>query len=216
MRKAEFEEQHRLLQTHEDRIREQLAARAFSDALVTCQNAFAHIVVGSKFREQNSAVSPSDTIWPIAVICRYAPPLFEHASIEALLEFVIANRYLSKHPRAYRQMAEAALRTEEAARVLWLQIERERGILQHDLCMESGVTRETVSELVAFWTHVGILACHGSGINTRLSFHSRLDDELQAVCHHCGAHGAARREILYKETACKRCGFQDHYFIKYP
>ena len=89
-------------------IEEMLQKGQFSGLFSVCTQSFQDIVPAIKFRKKREMQPETPRLLALSVICQYAPPLFEHAVLESLLEFVKSNRLLAKHENGYLEQAEDA------------------------------------------------------------------------------------------------------------
>ena len=215
MKKSELEAHFEQYTALEGRTRTMLDQRAFAAAFSLCVESFPHIVPTIKYRKQKGIQPETPNLLSFGVICKYAPPLFEHATINALLAFVNSTRMLAKHENAYLQTIQVALEREEIARTLWNHLERQPGAIQRDLRRNLGISQEIAVEIVEFWEQLGVLFRKPVQNTYELHFRSRLDAEVEGVCPACGIRGRGRKELFLSPVTCKKCGSKGYYHIKH-
>ena len=111
-----------------------LENREFPAIFSVCVETFPHIVPAIQYRKKRE-IEPEMPDWlAFEVICKYAPPLFEHSVMESLSEFIKSTRLLTKHENDYLKAIESALKHEEITRSLWSRIEKQPNVLQRDIC----------------------------------------------------------------------------------
>ena len=206
MKQLELEDHFEQFTTLEGQIRTMLGNRAFPAVFSSCVESFPHIVPTIKYRKQKGIQPETPNFLSFSVICKSAPPLFEHAVINSLLEFVKSTRILAKHENAYLQRVQAALDREEIARIIWNHLEEQPGALQRDIRKSLGVSQETAVEIVELWENLGVVFRKPFENTYELHFRSRLDVEVEGVCQACGVRGRGRKELFLSRVSCKKCG----------
>jgi len=217
MKISELEQIHADYLAAEVRIQERVGRREFPAVLDECTAALQHLGPAVQFRRRRQITPETPPLTPLDVILTYAPPLFEHAVLMSLMEWLKASRrILASHPTNYSELAKAALVREDVARQAWNQIEREPGVLLGGLIDRLPVGRKSIEEILPTWEKLGIVICERTGFDVRLSLRTRLDEEIEAVCPACGVHGHAKKEVLWRHTNCKKCGASGHYHLICP
>ncbi len=212
---ADLQDHHDKLTALEATIRTMVANREFPAVFCACLDSFEHIVPAIKYRKQRGIAPETPDLFSFSVICRYGPPLFEHAAMESLLAFVDSTRMLAKHENGYLSTIQAALQREKIARVLWNDLEQHPDALRPNVSGKLGVTDETAVDIVEVWEQLGVIIRRQEQNAYRLHFRSRLDAEVEGVCPACGVRGRGRKELFLRPISCKKCGANGYYHIKY-
>ncbi len=212
MKMGELEAHHDSCADLERTIRAMVQSREFPAVFATCTASFEHIVPAISFRKKRGLTPETPNLLAFTTICKYAPPLFEHAAIESLDEFVRSSRVLAQH---YISSVEAARSHENIAHKLWNHLEKHPGTLQYDIHTELGVIQEFAAEIVELWEELGVIDRRPEDRTYRLWFRTRLDVEVQGVCQQCGVRGTGRKELFLKPLKCRRCGTDGYYHIEY-
>lgn len=216
MKITELEAHHDACVDSERIIRAMVNDGQFPNVFSVCTASFPHIVPAITFRKKRGITPEMPGLLAFTTICKYAPPLFEHAAIELLLEFVKSSRVLVQSEQRFLDSIEAARKRAYLAHRLWNHLERHPGMLQRDIRAELDVTQEDAVSIVELWDKLGILDRQPEDRSYRLSFRTRLDMEAACICPNCGACGKGRKERLFLSITCQRCGTVGHYFIEYP
>jgi hypothetical protein len=128
MKISEMEYHHGEYTSLEGKINTMLGNREFPAIFSVCVESFPHVVPAIQYRKKRE-IEPEMPDWlAFKVICKYAPPLFEHSIMESLSEFVKSTRLLAKHENGYLKAIDSALELESNAQSIWSQIERQQGI----------------------------------------------------------------------------------------
>ena len=213
MRIAEMEEHHDQYTALGGTVRTMLPKREFPAVFRVCEESFPHIVPAIKFRKKRGIEPETPALFAFRVINQYAPPLFEHRTIESLLEFVKSERSLAKHENGYLQAVESALEDEEIARGLWSHLETHPGFLQRDIRSVLGVSQERAVAIAVTWEQLGVITRRKVKNTYALDFRSRLDAITEGICQYCGVRGKGRKESFLKSTSCAKCGTEGYYHI---
>ena len=211
MKKGELQDHHDQLAALGATIRTMANVGRFPEVFAVCEESFPHLVPAIKHRKQNGLVPETPGWLGLDVICKYAPPLFEHAVIESLVAFIQSTRVLARHENAYLETAEAAFGLEETARILWNHLEGQPGTLDVDVCNIWGLPRDTSRLILDVWAQLGVVLKKAN----RLYLRSTFGEETEGLCPACGAHGKGRKEAFFKISPCKNCGVTGHYHIRY-
>jgi hypothetical protein len=215
MKIAELEAEHAASIASAQAIRAMVARREFSQVFATCIESLPHIVPALQFRKKRDIVPVMPELTAAVTICQFAPPLFEHAAIESLWEYVKSARLLAQHDSGLLNTVESARRREHYAHVLWNHLEKHPGLLQQDIPGETEVPDDEAKAIVALWEAWGIVAWRMDDAGDRLHFCTRLDDETTGLCPGCGVRGKGRKDLFFRLGPCKKCGTEGHYHIEY-
>lgn len=215
MKISEMEYHHGEYTSLEGKINKMLENREFPAIFSICVESFPHIVPAIQYRKKRE-INPETPEWSaFDIICTYAPPLFEHAIIESLFQFVQSTRLLAKHDNNYLQAVETAIAYEEVARVFWNSIEHKPNQLQKDICNTLGDNRSTVLEIIDVWERCGVIVCKRDGIDSRVMLRTRFDNPVEGRCYKCGVWEKGYLERFLAPICCKSCGAEGYYHIKY-
>jgi hypothetical protein len=246
MKISEMEYHHGEYTSLESKINRMLENREFPAIFSVCVESFPHIVPAIQYRKKRE-IEPEMPEWlAFKVICKYAPPLFEHTFIETLFEFVKSTRLLAKHENGYLNAIESALELESNAQSIWSQIERQQGISIKDLENEykdfpsmtidlEDIARSIWSQIkqqnhynehkdfpnmtvyiVNIWEQLGIISRKQEINNSRIYFRSPLNEEVEGVCLNCGLHAKDHKDLFFRPIVCQKCGIVGYYHIRYP
>jgi len=215
MRIAELEAHHDEYAGLEASIRTMLHNHEFPAVFSVCEESFPHIVPAIKYRKRKGIEPETPALVSLHVITKYAPPLFEHAALESLCEFVRSQTTLARHENGYLRAAESALEDEEIARALWNHLEAHLGFPQRDIGEDLGFNQERVVAIVDTWVELGVISRTKEKNNSGLFFRCRLDAEAEGICQTCGVRGKGRRELFFRPISCQKCGTQGYYHITY-
>ena len=215
MKISEMEYHHGEYTSLEDKINKMLENREFPAIFSVCVETFPHIVPAIQYRKKRE-IEPEMPDWlAFKVICKYAPPLFEHSVMESLSEFVKSTRLLTKHENVYLKAIETAFKHEEITRSLWNHIEKQPNVLQRDICRYFDDNQKSVTSIIELWEKLGLVFHKNESSDLRLNLRTRLDEEVEGVCQNCGVHGKGHKEHFFKSISCQRCGTEGYYHIKY-
>ena len=215
MKIIELEAHHDAYADAEDTIRMMVDNREFPAIFPFCIESFPHIVPAINYRKKKDIPLKTLDLLPITTICKCAPPLFEHAAIESLAEFVSSTRVLALSEKGYMSSIEAARKREQLAHAIWRHLEEHPRVPQCDICATLGVSQEHVVEIIEFWEELGVIDWQPDGGTDLLFFSTRFDTEMEGLCQNCGVRGKGRKELFFKPVTCQRCGTQGYYHIEY-
>lgn len=215
MKIAELEAHHDAYADSEDTIRAMVDDHRFPAVFSICIESFPHIVPAINFRKKREIAPKTVDLLPVITICKYAPPLFEHAAIEALAEFVSSTRVLALSEKRNMCAVEAARKREQLAHLLWNHLERQPGALQHDLHTTLGVIQGDAVEIIDFWEELGIIDRHPNRGSYRIYFSTQLESEMEGLCQACGVRGKGRKELFLRPVTCRKCGAAGYYHMAY-
>ena len=213
MKIAEMEGHHLAYVDLETSIRSMVRNNDFPTVFSLCEQSFVHIVPAIKYRKKRE-IEPETPI-PVSfeVICKYAPPLFEHATIESFFNFVKTTRVIARHENDYVQWAAVALEREEIARSLWNHLEQQPGVLQQDISREIGIDWEVWTGIVTIWEKLGLIIRKPDNGSDRLHLQFRFDATAEGICQTCSVRGRGRKELFFKPISCSKCGAEDYYHL---
>jgi hypothetical protein len=216
MKISEMEYHHGEYTSLEGKIKKMQDNREFPAIFSVCIETFPHIVPAIQYRKKRE-IEPEMPDWSaFDIICTYAPPLFEHAAIESLFEFVKSTRVLAKHDIGFFQAVETAIEHEEIARVLWHSIDQQPNALQKDIAGSLEYNQQTCVKIIDTWEELGVIIRNNEDFDSKIRLRSRLDEVVEGRCHNCGVQGKGRKELFYKSISCQKCGYDSYYYIKYP
>jgi hypothetical protein len=215
MRISEMEAHYDQYIALEGRIRAMVENREFPAVFSVCVESFQHIIPAIKYRKKRGIEPETPNLLAFGTICKYAPPLFEHAVLEALAEFVKSERVLARHENDFSQEIEAAMGREEIARIVWNHIERQPAALQKNLREDLGVDQDAAIAIVELWDQLGVIVRAQEERTYRLQFLCLLDAEVEGICLACGVRGRGRKELFFKSTSCTKCGNKGYHHIVY-
>jgi len=215
MKIAEMEACHDRFAVIEEEIARRLAGREFQTAFSLCEESFPHIVPAVKYRKRRGIEPEMPALLSFQVICKYAPPLFEHRVLESLFEFVKSTRLLARHENGYLKASETALEHEEIARLLWNHLEQRPGAWQRDIGRALGLSQEDAVPILETWEELGVIDREQEVNSYKLYLRTRLDSMVEGICQTCGVRGKGRKEAFFKPTACGKCGTQGYYHIRH-
>ena len=155
MKIADLEAHHDAYIDSEDTIRTMVANHDFPAVFSVCLESFPHIVPAINYCKKKDVPLKTLDLLAITTICKYAPPLFEHAAIESLAEFIRSTRVLALSEKGYLCSVETARKREQLAHALWNRLEKEPGTLQCDICTALGVIQEDAVEIIELWEELG-------------------------------------------------------------
>ena len=216
MKIAELEAHHDAYMDSERTICTMVENREFPAVFSICVESFPHIISAISFRKKRSITPETPDLLAFATICRYAPPLFEHAAIESLFAFVKSTRALAQHENDYLCSIEGARKREQLAYSLWNHLEEKPGMLHCDIGAKLMAAPEDVEEIVELWEDLGVIVRRPEDGTFRLYFRTRLNAEVEGLCLNCGARGKGRKELFYKPAMCQKCNTEGYYHIEYP
>jgi hypothetical protein len=215
MKISEMEYHHGEYTSLENKIKKMLDNREFPAIFSACVETFPHIVPAIQYRKKRE-ITPETPEWTaFDVICKYAPPLFEHAVIASLFEFVKSTRMLARHEKGYLQAVETAIECEDIARVLWNLINQQPDALQKDIFRSLDYNQQTVARIIDKWEELGVIIRNNKDVDPKIRLRTRLDEIVEGICNNCGVQGKGRKELLFKSILCQKCGAECYYHIKY-
>ena len=213
MKIAEMEDHHDEFLATEHTIQSMVADREFPAVFSVCEDSFPHIVPALKFRKKREIHPEWPELSSFRIICKYAPPLFEHEVLESLLDFVKTTRLLAKHENGYVESIGAALEAEKVARELWNHLDKVPGSLQQDIGKRLGVSQQTAVTIVDVWEELGVIRRDEENRGGGLHLQSRLDASVEGICPACGVRGKGPKSAFWKRIDCQRCGANGYYHI---
>lgn len=215
MRIAELEAHHDAYSDSERTICAMVDNREFPAVFLVCCDAFPHVVPAIKYRKKREIIPETPKLMAFTTICKYAPPLFEHAAIESLLHFVKSTRFLAQHEKDFLSSAKAALVQEQLAQKLWNHLEKQPGMLQRNIRTELGVIQEEAVKIIELWDMLGIIYRQSEARSYRLHFRTHLDAEVFGRCPNCDVRGKGRKDFLFRSMSCQKCGTEGYYHIEF-
>ena len=215
MKIAELEAHHDAYADSERTIRAMVENGEFLTVFSVCTASFPHIVPAIQFRRKRGITPETPDLSAFTTICKYAPPLFEHAVIESLLEFVKSSRFLLQSDGNFLELIEVARQREQLAHLLWNHFERHPGMCQRDIRAELGVVQEDAADIVELWERLGVLDRKADDGSYHLHFRTRLDTEVTGRCPNCGVRGKGRKDAFFPPVKCQKCGTVGHYHIEF-
>jgi hypothetical protein len=215
MKIAELEAHHDAYEDSEETILAMVDSGEFPKVFSVCMASFPHIVPAISYRKKRGIAPETPDFSAFTTICKYAPPLFEHTTIESLLEFINSSRVLVQSEKRFLESIEAALRHEKIAHKLWNHLESHPGTFQPNIRTELGVVYEDAVDIVEVWKELGILDRQPEERSYRLNFRTRLDTEVAGLCPNCGVRGKGRKELFFRLMRCQKCGTEGFYHIDY-
>ncbi|MGA2031444.1 MAG: hypothetical protein ABSG68_04245 [Thermoguttaceae bacterium] len=215
MKIAELEAHHDAYAVSERTIRAMVKNGEFPGVFSVCTASFQHIVPAMNYRKKKGVTPEIPDPSAFTTICKYAPPLFEHAAIESLFEFVNSSRLLTQSEKSFLDSVETARKRVQLARRLWNHLERHPGMFQRDIRGELGVAPEHAEGIIEVWDKLGVVDRMPEDRSYRLYFRTRLDTEVAGLCPNCGVRGTGRKELFFRSIVCKKCGTDGHYHLEY-
>jgi hypothetical protein len=216
MRKAEMEAHHDAYTAKEGDIRAMLADRNFAAVFRVCTDSFSHIVPAIQYRRREGIEPQTPKFLAFEAICKYAPPLFEHAVLDALSQYVASERVLTKAETGYLSMVQAAVEREEAARMLWNHLELQPGTPQRGIATILGCDGAEIDDIVSVWADLGVMTREAADGLHHLFLCPALNVEVDGLCPMCGVRGRGRKESFFKSVRCQKCGAEGFYHISFP
>jgi hypothetical protein len=215
MKISEMEIYHDALTDLEAKIQSMLENRKFPEVFSACVMTFPTIVPSIRYRKKRNIEPEMPNLLAFHVICKYAPPLFEHIALTSLFEFVKSTRQLTKDKIGYIEMAESALEQEEMARSLWNYLAQHPNATEKDIGREMNWDHGAMREIIGVWEELSLVICRQEQDGIRLDFVTRLNSEMEGVCPNCGVRGKGPKEAFFRKTSCRKCGVEGHYHINY-
>jgi hypothetical protein len=215
MKIAELESHHGAYVDAERIIRTMVDDYEFPAVFSVCIGSFPHIVPSLNYRKKRDMPLRTLDLLPITMICKYAPPLFEHGAIESLAEFVRSTRVLALSEKGYLCSIETARQREQVAHVLWNHLETQPGALQHGTISELGLAQEHAVEIIELWEELGVIDREQQDGHHRLHFRTQLDTEMDGLCQNCGMRGRGRKDSFLQPIKCLECGALGYYCMQY-
>ena len=213
MRIAELEAHHVEYTALEMAISKMLHNGQFPAVFSVCEESLPHIVPAIKFRKKRDIHPETPSLLAFTVVCKYGPPLFEHAVIESFFDFAKSNGLIAKHESGFLKLVEAALEREEAARLLWNELYSNPGSLQRDFSRKLGFDHRSAVEILDVWEELGIITRKPRGNSHELYLRFSLDALTEGMCPACGVRARGRREFFFRSGPCKKCGNEGYYHI---
>lgn len=213
MRIAELEAHHDEYLELETAISTMLRERQFPAVFSVCEKSLPHIVPAIKFRKKRDIHPETPNLLAFTVVYKYGPPLFEHAVIESFFDFAKSTRLIAKHEKGFLELVETALEREEAARLLWNELDLNPRSLQEDIGSKLGLDRRSTVEILEVWAELGIITREAKGNSYESFFRFSPDALTEGMCPACGVRARGRREAFYRPGSCKKCGNEGYYHI---
>ena len=213
MRMAELEAHHNKYTDLEMAISTMLHDQQFPAVFSVCEKSLPHIVPAINFRKKRDIYPETPSLLAFTVVCKYGPPLFEHAVIESFFDFAKSNRLIARHEKGFLEQVEAALKREETARLLWNELDSDPGFPQRDISNEPGFDHRSEVGILEVWAELGIISREAKGYSYESSLRFSPDALTEGMCPACGVHARGRREAFYRPGPCKKCGNEGYYHI---
>lgn len=213
MKIAELEAHHDEYTDLEMAISTMLRDRQFPAVFSVCEESLPHIVPAIKFRKKRDMHPVTPRLLALTVVCKYGPPLFEHAVVESFFDFAKSNRVIAKYEDGFLELVEAALVREETARLLWNELYSNPGSLQRDISSKPEFNHRREVGILEVWAELGIISHEAKGNSYESSLRFSPDALTEGMCPVCGVHARGRREAFYRPGTCKKCGNEGYYHI---
>ena len=215
MKISEMEGYHDAFTEIEQKIQIMLAQREFPEVFSVCVESFPSIVPSIQYRRKRNIEPEVPHLLAFDVICKYAPALFEHVALTAVLAFVKSTRQLVKHENAYLPRIESALEEEEIARLMWNQLEKHRYATQKEICLGIDASLATMVTILRLWEEFGVVIRPDKEDVHKLTFTTLLHTEMEGICPNCGVRGKGLKLAFFKPLSCQKCGVHGYYHILY-
>ena len=181
--------------------------------LQACADAWPCIPDALKFRAKNADAAVS--LFPMHAVWSYAPPLFEHEWLLKLEAFIGSTRALKRSEQQdLPTMATQAIEREELARRLWNRLKSAPGIAERKLLQGSGAQVGEGTAVLKVWLKYGVVLRRSDERGSALFLATDMTATSIAFCHTCSIKVRARKEQLFREVACPRCGQRGFLFVE--
>jgi len=215
MKKSELEAHYQEYLAQNARIASMVLQRQIPAVFTVCETSFPHLAPAMKYWKRFGDSPSEPELLAITVICKYAPALFAHSLLERLHGFLASTRAFARQEATHLRAVELALHQEELARQIWNYVERQPGALERDMLRSLGISRESMTEILGSWEQLGVISRVRAGNSYTLRLQTQMDIEVEGMCPECGVRGKGRKELFFKAAACRRCGTQGFYHIRY-
>ncbi len=203
VKKAELEAQYDAYRASGQRVDDLLGSRDVIGAIGEAIKAIDYAVGAIKFAKRDGA-DESLELFPCDVVCKYAPAVFEHESIERVHAFAKSTRQLGERRTAVIEQVEHAMQLEELALLMWRKLET-HGTMPAAGVAEGSEMKFHSPEVLDVWIWLGIADVAASGGQKVVNLHTSLEAVVEGMCAHCGATCKAKKEIFWRLAKCPGC-----------
>jgi hypothetical protein len=195
MRKAHNEERYL------DAIRIALDTTQFADGMI-------------QFERRFEKRTDREDVEILHYIFRYAPLLFDLASLTSIKQLLKAQKRIDKNTAAdFAQEVDNAFALLWDAHRLWGFLETEREVAQDKLRLNLGGDQDRWRSIAETWEQMGVIRRVPERGSYRISFVTNLTAAARGKCSNCGAVGKASIVLFLEDIHCPRCNATSTFVI---
>ncbi len=155
-----------------------------------------------------------DSIDAIEMVLRYAPVLFDYASLDRLDALLEEKRRIERDTSAdmAERLADARSLMWDAHR-LWNHLEHHADVRQDQLRLVLGGNQDRWRSIAEAWDKMGLITRKPQGGSYELELSTRLGQVVDGKCSACGGTVEAPKAMFLEKLKCPGCGKQAMFII---
>jgi hypothetical protein len=201
------------LQSDADKYRSAVAAMRtahtegrFLDALKEAMDACDYIDGMMQFEKRYEKRDERKDVETIDYVFRYAPLLFDSASLNKLSDLLKSQKRIDKVATAdLASELQQAIELMWEAHRLWDVLERESEVRQDQLRSTLGGQQERWRAVAEAWERMRLVQRTPEGGSYRISLVTKMSNTVRGKCRSCGATGKAEMMLFLDKIHCPKC-----------
>jgi len=205
MTKAEMERDYRNYETKMKTARAAHRDGMYRDAVKLALSAWDHIDGMMQYARRYEKTE-FDSIEAIDLVLKYAPMLFDYATLDTLESMLKSQRRIERDTAADmgEKLSSARALMWDAHR-MWNHIEEHAETMQDELRARLGGDQAGWRSIAEAWEKMGILRRSADSGSYRLALITRLGEVVSAKCPSCGEVADAPKAMWLEYTVCPHC-----------
>ena len=205
MKKAELEAHRGEYTSLMERARAAEDCGRYRDAIAAAVSSW-EFIDGMMQYERRYQGTEFETVPTIDLVLRYAPLLFDAASLAKLDLLLKENKRIDK--LASRDLTQAVV---DARNQMWLNrrlfslLETNNEIPEDEACKRLGADANSWRSILAAWEKMGLVEVCPLGPVKKVRLATQLQRPIRAKCPSCGSVGQAAKAELLSPRVCGKC-----------
>jgi hypothetical protein len=178
----------------------------YLSAVELALSATQHVDGMMQYERRYAGQTDRDSVGAIDIVLKYAPLMFDFASLTHVADLLKSQRRIDKNTTA--DIATSVAKSIELmwdAHRLWNALEKDSDTRQDKLRANLGGEQDGWQWIAETWERMGYINRVPEGGSYRLVLTSRLDEKVRGKCPSCGVAGSATKMRLLEEINCPKC-----------